>query len=57
LWPGEGSIDWSYAMQALSAAPQVPAMVLEIEGVEGQDVAAKMAETYRKLEEAAVAAS
>jgi sugar phosphate isomerase/epimerase len=57
LWPGEGSIDWSYAMQSLSAAPQVPAMVLEIEGVEGQDVAAKMAETYRKLEEAAVAAS
>jgi sugar phosphate isomerase/epimerase len=57
LWPGEGSIDWSYAMQSLSAAPQVPAMVLEIEGIEGQDVAAKMAETYRKLEEAAVAAS
>jgi sugar phosphate isomerase/epimerase len=57
LWPGEGSIDWSDAMQSLSAAPQVPAMVLEIEGVEGQDVAAKMAETYRKLEEAAVAAS
>ena len=57
LWPGEGSIDWSYAMQSLSAAPQAPAMVLEIEGVEGQDVAAKMAETYRKLEEAAVAAS
>jgi sugar phosphate isomerase/epimerase len=57
LWPGEGSIDCSYAMQSLSAAPQVPAMVLEIEGIEGQDVAAKMAETYRKLEEAAVAAS
>jgi len=57
LWPGDGSIDWSYAMQSLSAAPQVPAMVLEIEGVEGLDVAAKMAETYRKLEEAAVAAS
>jgi sugar phosphate isomerase/epimerase len=57
LWPGEGTIDWSYAMQALSSAPQVPAMVLEIEGVEGQDVAAKMAETYRKLEEAAVAAN
>jgi sugar phosphate isomerase/epimerase len=57
LWPGEGSIDWNYAMQSLSAAPQVPAMVLEIEGVEGLDVAAKMAETYRKLEEAAVAAS
>ena len=57
LWPGEGSIDWSYAMQSLSAATQAPAMVLEIEGIEGQDVAAKMAETYRKLEEAAVAAS
>jgi hypothetical protein len=31
--------------------------VLEIESVEGQDVAAKMAEAYRKLEEAAMAAN
>jgi len=28
----------------------VPALVLEIEGVEGEDTAAKMAEGYGKLE-------
>ncbi len=56
LWPGEGNIDWNETMQALRSAPQVPALVLEIEGQEGMDVAAKMAETYKKLEEAATVA-
>ncbi len=32
LWPGEGSIDWPRTMELLRAAPQVPALVLEIEG-------------------------
>jgi sugar phosphate isomerase/epimerase len=54
LWPGEGTIDWGETMQALQSAPQVPALVMEIEGEEGVDVAAKMAAAFKKLETAAV---
>jgi sugar phosphate isomerase/epimerase len=50
LWPGGGMIDWKHAMDLLSSAPNVPALVLEIEGVEGENVSAKMAEGYRKVE-------
>ncbi|HVJ06291.1 MAG TPA: sugar phosphate isomerase/epimerase family protein [Candidatus Saccharimonadales bacterium] len=32
LWPGEGTIDWKPTMELLKTAPQVPALVLEIEG-------------------------
>lgn len=56
LWPGEGTIDWNDTMQAIASAPQVPALLLELEGEDGVDVAAKMAETYKKLETAAVPA-
>jgi sugar phosphate isomerase/epimerase len=56
LWPGEGTIDWEQTMQSLRAAPHAPAMLLEIEGGEGMDVANKMASAYGKLEEAGVAA-
>lgn len=54
LWPGEGTIDWNETMQALRAAPQMPALLMEIEGEEGMDVSAKMAKAYMKLEAAAV---
>ena len=54
LWPGEGTIDWADTMQALSAAPHTPAVLMEIEGEEGMDVSGKMAAAYKKLEEAAV---
>jgi sugar phosphate isomerase/epimerase len=50
LWPGEGNIDWKQTMELLRAAPQVPPILLEIEAVEGQKVAEKMAETFRALE-------
>jgi sugar phosphate isomerase/epimerase len=30
LWPGEGSIDWPFAVEALKALPAAPATVLEI---------------------------
>jgi len=30
LWPGEGSIDWTLALQALRALATAPAAVLEI---------------------------
>src|SRR5260221_255898 len=35
LWPGEGSIDWNKTMDGLRSAPQVPALLLEIEGADG----------------------
>lgn len=56
LWPGEGTIDWNETMQSLRKAPQVPALLMEIEGQEGMDVAGKMGEAYKKLEGAAVPA-
>ena len=49
LWPSEGNIDWQQTMESLRAAPHVPAVLLEIEGVEGADVAAKMTQTYKQL--------
>jgi sugar phosphate isomerase/epimerase len=50
LWPGEGSIDWSEAMSLLKTAPQVPPLLLEIEGGEGEKISEKMAEAYGRLE-------
>lgn len=55
-WPGEGTIDWPRAMDLLRTAPQVPPLLFEIEGVEGQDVTSKFAETFRTLEGARVSA-
>jgi sugar phosphate isomerase/epimerase len=56
LWPGDGTVDWEQTMQSLRTAPHAPAMLLEIEGEEGMDVAGKMASVYGKLEEAGVPA-
>ena len=50
LWPGGGTIDWKETMALLRSAPSVPPLLLEIEGVEGEKVAEKMAEVYGKLE-------
>jgi sugar phosphate isomerase/epimerase len=54
LWPGQGTIDWAQTMQSLRSAPQSPALLMEIEGEEGVDVARKMAEAYGKLEAATI---
>jgi sugar phosphate isomerase/epimerase len=54
LWPGNGNIDWNQTMQSLRAAPHSPALLLEVEGEEGTDLAGKMTEAYGKLEAAAV---
>jgi sugar phosphate isomerase/epimerase len=51
LWPGNGSIDWKQAMELLRSAPQVPPLLLEIEGDEKVNPADKMSETFRKLDE------
>jgi sugar phosphate isomerase/epimerase len=50
LWPGKGTINWTEAMALLRSAPHVPALVLEIEGVEGENVSENMAAAYGKLE-------
>jgi sugar phosphate isomerase/epimerase len=50
LWPGAGTADWKETMSLLRAAPHVPALLLEIEGVEGEKVSEKMVEAYSKLE-------
>jgi sugar phosphate isomerase/epimerase len=50
LWPGEGNIDWKETVALLRTAPHAPPLLLEMEGVEGQNVSAKMAEAFRKLE-------
>lgn len=50
LWPGGGTVDWKQTIELLRTAPHVPSLVLEIEGVEGENVSPKMAEGYRKLE-------
>ena len=48
LWPGAGNIDWKETMELLRTAPHVPPVLLEIEGVEGEKVAEKMAEAFGK---------
>ena len=48
--PADGTIEWKQTMELLRSAPNVPALVLEIEGVEGEKISAKMAEGYGKLE-------
>jgi sugar phosphate isomerase/epimerase len=53
LWPGEGSIDWSEAMGLLREAPQRPPLLMEIEGDDKVNVAHKMTEAFRTLENAA----
>jgi sugar phosphate isomerase/epimerase len=50
LWPGKGSINWGETMQLLRSAPQVPPLLLEIEGEEKVSPVDKMTETFAKLE-------
>lgn len=49
LWPGEGGIDWKEAMELLRSAHHVPAVLMEIEGTDGVDVAAAMTKAFSKL--------
>jgi len=57
-WPGTGNIDWDNAMNLLRTAPQVPAMLMEINGDPNGDldysrlVPGKMQEAWKKLESA-----
>ncbi len=51
LWPGKGSVNWKETMELLRSAPQVPPLLLEIEGEEKVSPVDKMGETFIKLEE------
>jgi sugar phosphate isomerase/epimerase len=57
LFPGEGTIDWAEAMSILRTAPQVPPVLLEVNGEKRKDVAARFTETFRMLDQAAQAAA
>jgi hypothetical protein len=56
LWPGEGTVDFPRTMELLRRAPQVPALVLEIEGDPegkpsyGKIVPGKMLASWKMLE-------
>ncbi|HEX8801655.1 MAG TPA: sugar phosphate isomerase/epimerase family protein, partial [Terriglobales bacterium] len=50
LWPGNGTIEWEETIESLRSSPHVPALVLEIEGVEDENVPEKMTESYKKLD-------
>ena len=52
LWPGDGSINWSEAMQLLRTAPHVPPLLMEIEGEGKSNIPEGMATAFRKMEEA-----
>ncbi len=50
LWPGDGNINWKQTMELLRTAPQQPPLLLEIEGVGGENVSEKMTAAFGKLE-------
>jgi sugar phosphate isomerase/epimerase len=52
LWPGDGTLDWDAAMRLLRTAPHTPPVLFEIEGVDGVDVPARMAQAYARMESA-----
>jgi len=52
LWPGDGSINWSEAMQLLRTAPHVPALLMEIEGEGKTDIPQGMAAAFQKMSQA-----
>ncbi len=55
LWPGEGTIDWKLTLELLRSAPQVPPILLEVEGDPqgdpeyGKTLADHMQDTWRQL--------
>ncbi len=55
LWPGDGSINWTQAMELLRSAPHVPPMLLEIEGESKNNIPDGVTKSFNKLEEAAKA--
>ena len=56
LLPGDGTIDWSEAMALLHAAPQGPALLLELDGERAGEINKGIAAAFSKLEGAVTAA-
>ena len=56
LWPGNGKIDWKQTMDLLRQAPQIPPLLMEVEGDPdgslefGGKLPQLMQDAYRKLE-------
>jgi len=51
FWPDKGSIDWKETMDLLRTAPQIPPLLLEIEGEEKKSPEKDLGTTFRKMEE------
>jgi len=49
LWPGKGNIDWTNTVELLRSAPQVPPLLLEVEGEEKVSPVEGMKEAFDKL--------
>jgi len=52
LWPGDGSISWTEAMQLLRTAPHVPPLLMEIDGEGKTNIPEGMATAFKKMSEA-----
>ncbi len=52
LWPGEGKINWTEAMQLLATAPHVPPLLMEIDGEGKNNIPEGMQAAFRKMSEA-----
>ena len=53
LWPGEGTVEWKQAMALMASAPQVPPILLEIDGDGRPNILQGMAAAFERLEAAA----
>ena len=50
LWPGDGTIDWPETLALLHCAPQVPPLLMEIDGEGKSDIVGGMARAFAWLE-------
>jgi endonuclease IV len=49
LWPGDGTINWSQAMELLRSLPHVPPLMLEIEGEGKTNITDGIGKAFSKL--------
>jgi sugar phosphate isomerase/epimerase len=49
LWPGEGKINWTEAMELLRSAPHVPPLLLEIDGEGKTNITDGIGKAFAKL--------
>lgn len=56
LWPGDGTINWTEAMQLLRTAPHVPPLLMEVEGDGKSNISEGIGKAFNKLADAEKAA-